>query len=273
MARFSILAIALAITTSASAAEDPLTGNLVATPVGNWALKADEYQCSLSREFDAAGTPVHFTLTRVGLEPISWTRIAVPAKLKKLESADDTRVWVDDAQTGEKIHYNAKPAGDLVIREYMTDYEDQQLGGVRSSLRFSTKDHGTVEVRADDFKAGIAALNGCMFRMRSGLGITPELLSRMATPPEGNFFKFVHRPGVGYDLTAIYWVNEQGRVDECRLLSPTGIKDFDKHFCESLMKKGQYKPAQDVDGNPMRAPVFEDVKIRVSIIPLTDLVR
>lgn len=53
--------------------------------------------------------------------------------------------------------------------------------------------------------------------------------------------------------TAISWeINEQGRVENCRVTSSSGSPDLDEAACRAITRRGKYTPAQDENGSPMR---------------------
>jgi protein TonB len=53
--------------------------------------------------------------------------------------------------------------------------------------------------------------------------------------------------------SAITWeINEQGRVENCRVTSSSGNADLDETACRLISRRGRYSPALDQNGNPMR---------------------
>lgn len=54
--------------------------------------------------------------------------------------------------------------------------------------------------------------------------------------------------------SAIAWdINEQGRVENCRVTSSSGSPDLDDAACRAITRRGRYQPAVDQDGNPIRS--------------------
>ena len=54
--------------------------------------------------------------------------------------------------------------------------------------------------------------------------------------------------------SAITWdINEQGRVENCRVTSSSGDADLDEAACRSITRRGRYTPAVDQNGNPIRS--------------------
>lgn len=54
--------------------------------------------------------------------------------------------------------------------------------------------------------------------------------------------------------TAITWdINEQGRVENCRVTSSSGNAALDDAACKAITRRGRYTPAVDQNGNPIRS--------------------
>jgi protein TonB len=54
-------------------------------------------------------------------------------------------------------------------------------------------------------------------------------------------------------VSGIAWtINEQGRVENCRVTSPSGSPDLDDTACRLMTRRGRYTPAKDQAGNPIR---------------------
>lgn len=55
-------------------------------------------------------------------------------------------------------------------------------------------------------------------------------------------------------VTGIAWqINEQGKVENCHVTSPSGSPDLDETACRLITRRGRYSPAKDENGNPMRS--------------------
>ncbi len=54
-------------------------------------------------------------------------------------------------------------------------------------------------------------------------------------------------------VSGIAWtINEQGRVENCHVTSPSGSPDLDDAACRLVTRRGRYSPAKDQNGNPIR---------------------
>ncbi|WP_414712331.1 energy transducer TonB [Sphingomonas sp.] len=55
-------------------------------------------------------------------------------------------------------------------------------------------------------------------------------------------------------VSAIAWtVNEQGRVENCRITASSGSPDLDEAACRLVTRRGRYAPAKDQAGNPIKS--------------------
>jgi len=55
-------------------------------------------------------------------------------------------------------------------------------------------------------------------------------------------------------VTGIAWtINEQGRVENCHVTSPSGSPDLDDAACRLVTRRGRYTPAKDQAGNPIKS--------------------
>nr|WP_116089794.1 energy transducer TonB [Sphingomonas crusticola] len=54
-------------------------------------------------------------------------------------------------------------------------------------------------------------------------------------------------------VSGIAWtINEQGRVENCHVTSPSGSPDLDETACRLVTRRGRYAPAKDQAGNPIK---------------------
>lgn len=64
--------------------------------------------------------------------------------------------------------------------------------------------------------------------------------------------------------TGIAWdINEQGRVENCRVTSSSGNSDLDETACRLITRRGRYKAAVDQNGNPIRSSSSRRVRWQI----------
>ncbi|MCW2366520.1 protein TonB [Sphingobium sp. B7D2B] len=54
-------------------------------------------------------------------------------------------------------------------------------------------------------------------------------------------------------VTIAWEINEQGRVENCRVTASSGRRDLDETACSLIVRRGRYSPALDQAGNPIRS--------------------
>jgi len=252
---------ALLVTSVAVAAPSPteLRG------AGPWKVDFADAACLLSRPYAAPdGSDYQVELTFEPTQIDVWLRIQSSEKTSKRNDGD-TAVDMDGNRIAEDVHYNifANPAGGTTREFWLKDIN--KIAPMKQSLRLITRKHGDFVLAADNFAAAARTVTSCMDDLHRSLGIEPDLLKAIVTPPSGDsplqFVDFEMLP-TGVNITLLYWVTEAGRVEECRLLKPSGIENLDQNVCSRFEIKGRLTPAQDKDGKSIRAPVYEDIRLR-----------
>jgi hypothetical protein len=152
----------------------------------------------------------------------------------------------------------------LAVREYLLDYRQHGLGKVKDRLRLQTRKRGDFELRLPKFQLAMRALATCKLDLHRSLGIDDAVLKSMAVKPQGFASTVLDLPAFddALNFTVLYWVTVEGRVEQCRLLVPSGIKSFDKTICPRIEQKARLTPAKNAQGVPIRAPVYESPKVR-----------
>jgi len=232
-------------------------------PVTNWKVDYSTSSCILTRQFAAGGQSYDFELTFTPIEKRAWLRIGSAEKPGRFDSGD-AAVEVDGVKLAEPTHFNVfANAKGGTTREFLFLQFSRDVGRADRSLRLRPARHGDFTLRLPDFPGAMRAMGSCMDDLYHTLGIDPAVLQTVAVEPEGWAFQFVRSPEREYNMQLLYWVTADGKVDECKVLKPSGIDEFDQRFCVELQRNGRFKPAKSTAGAPMRAPVFEDLNIRI----------
>jgi TonB family protein len=231
-------------------------------PATAWKVDYSKTSCILTRQFTGAGQAYDFELTLAPIEKRAWLRIGSAEKVRKFDDGDAI-VEVDGAKLAEPTHFNIfENAKHGTTREFLFLQFRRDVAPANRSLRLRPARHGDLMLQVPDFPGAMRAMDSCMDDLHRSLGVDPAVLQTIATNPEGWAFQFVRSPDREYEMQLLYWVTAEGKVDDCRILKPSGIADFDQRFCEELKRNGRFKPAKSVAGAPVRAPVFEDLVIR-----------
>ena len=258
--RYLVLLAALLAASAAYAASQPVE----LKAAGPWKVDYSEAACLLSRPYTATdGRTYRAELTFEPTQTDVWLRLFSAEKTSRRDD-EKTTVDVDGVRVGGDIHFNifGSPDGGTTREFWLLDM--RKIAAMKQSLRLATKRHGDFTLAADGFQAATRAIDTCMDDLHRSLGIDPTVLKQIAVMPEGSSYSFVDYPigPLGFDITLLYFVTEQGKVENCQLLKPSGQQSFDKTVCSRLEARGHFKPAKDASGKAIRAPVYEDLRLR-----------
>lgn len=65
-------------------------------------------------------------------------------------------------------------------------------------------------------------------------------------------------------VSKLTWqINEQGRVENCQVVSSSGSPDLDEAACRLIVRRGKYTPAKDQNGNPIRTSSGRTVRWQI----------
>jgi hypothetical protein len=243
-------------------AEESVAQPISLQAAGPWKLDYANASCILSRTFSSAGETYEFQLTLEPVETRAWLRIGSAGKQNKRDDGNAI-VEVDGKPLPKPTHFNIfRNAQEGTTREFLFEDFRKDVSGTSKSLRLKPAKYGDFNLAVPDFSDAMRALNSCMDDLHRSLGINPAILKTVAVMPEGWSFQFVKSPGRQFDMKLLYWVTSEGRVDDCRVLAASGIAELDGRVCDELKRKGRFKPARNSAGAAIRAPVYEDIRMR-----------
>jgi len=252
-----IVAVALVL-----GAAKPPAAPVALQPATAWKVDYSHNSCILTRQFAGAGQTYDFELTFAPVEKRAWLRIGSAEPIRRFDDGD-AMVEVDGAKLSEPTHFNVfENAKHGTTREFLFLQFRRDVGAAARSLRLVPPRHGDLRLDLSDFPDAMRVMGSCMDDLHRSLGVDPAALQSVAVDPEGWSMAFVHSPDRQFDLQLLYWVTPQGTVDECKVVAPSGISEFDARVCDELKQKGRFKPAKTAAGAAVRAPVFEDLRMR-----------
>lgn len=263
MKRIVAFVLGLALVSAATAAPQPID----LKPAGPWKVEYGESACLLNRPYLANGKSYRLELTFEPIQTDVWLRIYDPEKSRSRDSGEAV-VEVDGSQVSDKVHFNVIPSANGTKREFWLR-EFKKVQQMQNSLRLLPRRHGELRLATGDFPKAMHAIVGCVDDLHRSLGIDPAAVKAIAKQPEGNpslsQIDFPKTPS-GFDITLLFWITTEGRVEKCRVLKPSGLANFDKSVCSQLEKKARYKPARDAAGKAVPAPIYEAIRLRREVI-------
>ncbi len=263
--RIGVMLCLTALALPSAAQKLPDTAAMHAVPTGKWTVNFDDRQCILERPYIVEGKPALFALNMEPVTHTAWLRLGVTDQ-RGVRYDGDAVMTVDGSRLPGTLHYNIFSTDTHRVREYMLDLRQHRFGEVKQRIRFWTLHNGNVDIDLGNFPTAWAAMRTCMDDLHASFGIKPDDLARVATPPEGSVIPFIDYPSrVGASNFAfLFWVDADGKVDDCKLLLPSGITKFDAELCTKLIAKGRFKPARDPAGKAIRAPRYEYARVRTA---------
>jgi TonB family protein len=236
-------------------------------PSGSWKVEYGDSACLLNRSYSADGKAYRLELTFEPVQSDVWLRIYDPEQSRSRDDGDAI-VEVDGAQIGDKVHFNVIPKAGGTTREFWLR-EFNKVRPMKSSLRLLPRRHSELRLTTTDFPKAMQAIIGCVDDLHRSLGIDPASIKAIVTKPDGGpslaQVDFPKTPS-GFDITLLYWITTEGKVEKCRVLKPSGISNFDKSVCPQLERKARFKPARDAAGKAVPAPIYEDIRLRRQVI-------
>ncbi|MFL6729728.1 MAG: hypothetical protein ACJ8E3_01685 [Sphingomicrobium sp.] len=257
----------LALVALLAAAKSPEPINL--KPAAAWKIDYHTNSCVLSRQFTSGSASYAVQLTVAPVDQRAWLRIGSAEKSRHTDDGDAI-VEVDGAKLAEPTHFNFYPnARGGTTREFLFEDFERDVAGTARTLRLEPERHGNFLLDVSDLRAAMRTMHSCMDDLHRSLGIDPALLRTIVAEPQGTTFSFVKSAPLPFDMQLLYWVAPNGRVDDCRVLAPTSKAEADTAVCDELKRKGRFKPAKNAAGIAIRAPVYEDVRMRVAELVTT----
>jgi len=244
-------------------------------PSGKWVVDFADNACVLSRQYVSGDDQfsLHFKAPLLGRQ--FEIIIAEPNQRKAPETYETGWIEKVNGQRIEPIYIDSYStvAKSRLSRVYIEP--DRYLigeDGERLILHFNKK--RSYDLALPQLKDAMAVLDYCLKDLRQVHGVDDSVTSRIATPAKAragvvSFFSTddypaqeVREGGQG-NVGALYWVETDGSVKECRVMDSSKRPRLDRQTCDVLIRRGRFKPALDVNGKPIRSPEYVRIKWRM----------
>jgi hypothetical protein len=273
--------IPLIVPASAEAAKEPL----ILKPAAAWHVDYAHDRCRLMRQFGAGEEQLFLIFDRYG--PEQSFRLTLAGKpVKTALGSGDAVVQFGPAEAEQKFEFYEGNLGDMPALVFprgeriapLTSEEkiarDQKRGEAEvapiSEERQKAVRHVTigrplrraVTLETGSLRAPFGALDTCIDELQTHWGIDVEKhksLTRRAKPaadpqrwvvPADYPLKMLSagQPAV---IEFRLSVGADGKPTACHIQSTTRPKEFDDAVCKSVMRRAQFEPALDAEGNPI----------------------
>lgn len=279
---FSALAVLI---TPVSAKSERLT----LSPVTSWQLDYAEDKCRLARKFSDGTQEATLFLDQSGSEPF-YTVIIISDLVKRTRGETISIAFGPFEQPAVRSFIGAKfgDEREAVVMHGVTLAPKEEVEGSRgkefkpiraigaereAAIKTITLSQGIpneVILETGSLKEPLDAMRNCTDNLVKYLGIggdNPRELLQEPTPikinrwigPSDYPVRYLERDREGvvrFRLT----VDKDGKPSACHVIDSTRPAIFDDTVCHALIKRASFKPALDLDGNPVAATFSSAVR-------------
>ena len=114
-------------------------------------------------------------------------------------------------------------------------------------------------------------LGQCLTNLRDEYGVGENVTNQIATDakPKQSIVRYFNNNDYpsealskgeqGY-VGALFWVETDGRVKECKIVESSRRQSLDDRTCEVIRTRSRFTPALDHQGNPIRSPQYQRIR-------------
>lgn len=241
----------------------------LATPDGSWRIDFGENRCVAAHNFR---TILGSTMVRFEPDLIDDdVEVAVafdrsPQVTKKWGLLREA--WNDGPVSDEKRYMVFVTGKERRLLTYSSSKKDWPTASA-PVLKIAFGPTENFAFPLDNWKQVQGLLRKCLAEVRSDHGITDQLLADVAKGPDGDMLSIISdsdypSEAIRSDLqgrtTVLYWVETNGRVKDCSILSSSGAPVIDAKTCGVLVRRGRFKPALNKQGQRIRAPKTASIR-------------
>lgn len=258
-------------------------------PDGPWRLGKAGDGCSVTRDFGTGEDRVTFTMRRVhpGAEiQFGLFGAHIEREGPRIESGflpSEALGWTDliaDAEISgvPGLAYSGQEFAELFSAS--AQQEDRiTLGNRYRSLVDNAKTFHVKGASEQPFALhtgspaqALKALDDCMTEKLAALGITEDLMKRTVKRAKAvNVEQWAAKVQQRYPVDSLRYsrdgmvqmrlvIGPNGRVEDCAVLTHLTAKSLRDAACGSMLEFAEYEPARDVQGNPLRGLIMQNVR-------------
>lgn len=268
----------------ASAAKDPI----YLEPSSQWILRYEDDACKLIRTFGEDENKVVVVMSRYGPgDPFNLTLAGKPVKvnrnrrdikiqfgahegLQKIQYMSGTMSDLPALIILDKVRIAAPTAAEKAARDNWKPDSNPVTFGEIDDHRYTAAEYllvnrphkAPVYLVTGSLGKPFAAFSNCIDELLSHWGIDVEKhknLSRSVTPLKSparwvrpkDYPVQMLRQGRQAIVEFRLSVGPDGKATQCHIQQSTRPQEFDDAVCKSLLKRAEFDPALDADGNPI----------------------
>lgn len=252
-------------------------------PRSAWVLQRRPDHCVLIRDFGTADRSVQMQIKQ--FPPFQGYEFIIAGRDVKVDRKDETvasfepaapfQVDVDDTYLiRSKIGTGVMFRGNTFLRQDEEEGSAPQIAvaGTRRAEMLENSDvfllagsvREPVRLRTGRMQKQFERLNNCVRDMLRSWGVDPERVKDIDRRPYAtNLMEWGEKlyrsypmsarmRGMQGTVTAILVIDQTGRPERCFTKVPLRDPTLQDNSCELLMEHGQFEPAKDDDGNPVK---------------------
>jgi hypothetical protein len=252
----------------------PLEAGKPKVPPDKWAIDYAKEYCVLSRDGQPAEIGIAFRTRPLSIEH-DLLFYKLPGTRK--EASFKGRVHRADGTAGEDrwaLLERSAGRSKTVLETTITSDELAQTV-TTGSVRF-TGDLGIdVQAPLPNISKALDALRACEEDLAKRWGVEPKEIGTWAKPATATsdlrelfWGKDPSKYGVlqSHHVRAVLVIDESGRAVNCTIIEKSRVAWVNKHICDTLVREGQFEPARDQNGKPVRGklvtPRITSVRLR-----------
>ena len=283
------IAICVAVFAASFAAPAQADEGITLEPSSDWRFREYEDRCRISRNFgegenrttlwiEQGGAEPNYNLTLIG-RPLrhpygGGVRIQfgdLPENIRSYISAESSRgrpvlmMYGATLTQPEMGRDETSPTPDLSF--------DSELAEQIETLRLRTSIVEPIQLELGAMGEPLTFLNECGTKISALLSQAGRALTGEAAPPQPiDEDDWLNRGDYPLHLVAAQMqgrivfrltVNRQGRPSSCFILESNKPQLFDDSVCLGLMKRAEFEPARDANGEPVASYYVSSVSFRV----------
>lgn len=242
-------------------------------PTGKWVVEFADSSCVASRSF---GTPsdrldLHLKAPMLG----KTYEIAIVVRDSKhprgngydegwIERADGSRatpIYAGSYSTVAKTH----------VTRFPIDPEKYVIGEDGERIIFQISKRRRYDLALPGLKNAQRVLDQCLMNLRDEYGVGEKVTKQITTDakPKQSIVRYFHsgdypseavmKGEQGY-VGALFWVETDGRVKECKIIESSRRQSLDDRTCEVIRSRSRFSPALDHQGKAIRSPQYQRIR-------------
>lgn len=237
-------------------------------PTSKWIVDFADSSCVLSRQYGPVDQGFSLNLKAPIVGKAFEIIIAEPQR--KANEWDIGEGWIErpGGSRVSPIHVKSySTEGKIRVSRIYVDPDLYAVGDDGDRLILHLGKWKTYDLAIPGFEKAKNVLEFCLKDLRKIYGVDEQALSAIAVPakaarPVFRYFSSddypaeAMRKGEQGTVGALFWVEANGRVKECKVIESSQRKSLDEQTCNIIVDRARFEPAKDATGKSVRSPTY-----------------